>query len=343
MKVKNAHQLPRILYGLHFCPGVAEYREAGAEPYRIFLNEDTIRKMNPTFAGRPVYVQHVDEVKLEELHEADGYVVESFYNAADGKTWVKFIVVSDAGHEAIRNGWKLSNAYIPKGFGSGGLWNGVEYAKEVTSAEYEHLAIVPNPRYDESIILDAEQFKAYCADKQLELSRVANSKENEKGEKSVLNIFKKTKVENAADFDSMMVVLPQSKVELTLSECVAQLDKVHNMHGYANGDHLVKVGDKEMSVNEMCDAYGKMMQNEEDMKKKNAEEEEKKKNEEKKPEDDKKENEEKKEDEDKKKENETEIEKKVNALKNADQSPLRDPVRVDLDKTARGKARYGSN
>src|SRR5690606_38544515 len=118
-------------------PGVAEYKEPGKDPFRIFLNEDTIRAMGPTFAGRPVFVLHADEVAedVDELkQEADGWVVDSFYNEADGKHWVKFLVCSKKAEEAIAKGYRLSNAYIPKSFGKGGEWNGVSYNKEVLAA-----------------------------------------------------------------------------------------------------------------------------------------------------------------------------------------------------------------
>ena len=62
MKVKNAKSLPEIYYGLHMVEGTAEYSEAGKEPYRIYIGETTIKNMNPTFQGKPVYVDHVDEV-----------------------------------------------------------------------------------------------------------------------------------------------------------------------------------------------------------------------------------------------------------------------------------------
>lgn len=359
VKVTNAKSLPKVYYGLHFYPGVAEYREPGADPYRIYIAEDTIKNMGPTFTGRPVYVQHVDQVDLDKLQiEADGYVMESFYNKADGKHWCKFIVVSDEGHEAVRAGWKLSNAYFPKSFTVGGLCNGVEYQKEVTSAEYEHLAIVPNPRYEESVILTPEEFKAYNSQKELELEKLSNSKT--KGVSSMkFNFFKKQAVENSADLENMSVTLPKSKKEMTLAQLINDMDTIQNMHGYAANEHMVKLGNDEMSVGDLVNAHMGLLKEKEEMKNKedeadadagkaegeeivpNAEEDEKAK-------EDKKENEEKP--EDKKKENEDMEDEK--AKKNANYKALKNaparakaPVSVELssDKLARGKARYGSN
>lgn len=273
-KIENAKKFPSVFYGLHFSPGVAEYVDAKKESFRILINENAAKKMDQTFVGKPVFVEHVDEVNLDNIqNEADGYVIESFYNRTDGKHWVKFIVVSDRGHDAIRSGWKLSNAYIPTSFGPGGLWHAVEFSKEVMDGEYEHLAIVKDPRYAESIILTPDEFKNYNETKEIELKKFANSKQEKSTMK--LNIFKRTKVENSKeiDFEGLEVELPLSKKSMTLSAVVNELDKVLNMHGYASDEHMVKVNDKEeMSVKDLRDCYGKMKSDMEAMKK-NAESE----------------------------------------------------------------------
>jgi len=242
-----------VFYGMHFYPGVAQYEEPGEAPYRVFINESTIREMGPSFTGRPVFVRHVNEVdeSLDDLRgEADGWVVQSFFNQADGKTWVKFLVTSEKGLEAIRRGWRLSNAYIANEFDKGGEWNGVSYIKEVTGGEFEHLAIVDNPRYDESIVLTPEEFKMYNESKEHDLKRFANSKRENTN--MSLKLFTRKKVENAADLENTMVELPLSKKEISITKLVTDHDKYLNMNGYANGDHMVKVGDSdEMSVNDL--------------------------------------------------------------------------------------------
>jgi hypothetical protein len=350
VKIKNAKTAPRVFYGLHMTAGLAEYRES-AEPQRIFIGEQTIKNMDSTFPGKPVYVHHVDEVDLANIqNEADGYVVESFFNKSDGKHWCKFIVVSDKGHEAITKGWKLSNAYIIKNVSGGGRWHGLDYDREVTQGEYEHLAIVPNPRYDESIILTPEQFKEYNEKKEVELTRLKNSKEN-KGMK--FNFFKKEKVENTADLETMSVVLPKSGMVVELAKLINDADEAEEKKDepvMANGDHMVEIGKEKMSVNDLCAKYENMCKakNEEDDKKKENEEDEELK---------KKENQE---EEEKKKENEDEEEglenedveemddKKQNAffekLKNAHLSDDSvKTVETSQDQVARGAKRYGSS
>jgi DNA repair exonuclease SbcCD ATPase subunit len=255
MKVKNSKG--SIWYGLHMLPGVAEYREPKKDPFRIFLNEDTIRAMDASFAGKPVFVKHVDEVdqNLDTLRaEADGWVVESFFNSADGRHWAKFIVCSEKGEKAISSGYRLSNCYIPKSFGSGGLWNGVSYEKEVTGGEYEHLALVPDPRYEESIVLTPEQFKAYNEAKRIEVERISNTK----GENIMaLNFFRRQKVENSFDIESTMVQLPRSKREVTLAQVINEMDEheAEKHKAMAHPEHHVQIGDEKMTVNELVEKH----------------------------------------------------------------------------------------
>jgi hypothetical protein len=264
-----------IRYGLHFYPGVAEYRPPDQDPFRVFLNESTIRSMDASFEGKPVFVLHVDEVEtdLEKLRkQADGWVVESFYNKADGKHWCKFIIVSERGKSAIRRDMRLSNAYKPtKPYGPGGLWNGLDYDKEVTGGEYQHLALVPDPRYDESVIMTAEEFKAYNEEKLLEVERISNEKESRP---MPLNLFKRDKLKNSTDFDGVMIELPKSKREVLLTTLVNEMDdaeekkkKDEKEPPMANGEHMVEYGGAKMTVNEMCAAHKALHDEMEEMRK----------------------------------------------------------------------------
>lgn len=359
MKIVNAKQKPQLYFGLHMAEGAAEYREQGKQMYRVFVGEDTIKNMDPSFQGCPVYVHHKDDVDLDKLQEeADGYVVRSFYNPTDGKHWAEFMIVSDRGHEAIRNGWKLSNAYFIKDARAGGTWHGIDYSKEVTRGEYEHLAIVRNPRYAESVIMTPEQFKLYNNEKELELKRLANS-QTDKGEEGMLNLFSKKKVENSADLEATMVSLPKCKKEMTIAQVCNAYDELamENKSPYmCNGEERVKVGEEEMSVNELVAKHLEMVakdpkaENMTDEEKKAAllkkENEEKEKVEKEKADSDKKANDlkianEKKATEDAEKK--ANLEKIQNAEKLAREQKNAPVISLGEDKVARGKAKYGSN
>lgn len=261
MTMKNTKG--NVYYGMHFYPGCAEYAEPDKEPYRVLLVENTLRSMDQSFAGRPIFVHHVEEVEpdLNELRkEADGWVIESFYNAADGKHWVKFIVVSEKAEKAIKNGMRLSNCYLPTSFGPGGTWNGIEYSREVTGGEYDHLAIVPNPRYEESIILTPDEFKAYNEQNFIEVKKIANNS-GEKKSMSLLNFFKKQKVDNSADLSAMSVMLPKSKIEIEIMKLVNDADEKEMKKDepvIAQGHHLVDCMGKTMTVNDLVEAHKKV-------------------------------------------------------------------------------------
>lgn len=246
-----------IWYGLHFYPGVAEYVEPFAG--RVLVNEATLRSMDPTFKGCPVFVKHVDEIEqdIDKLRgEADGWVIESFYNKADGKHWVQFIITSEKGEEAIRQGYRLSNSYSADKLGPGGIWNDVTYDAEVIEGNFEHLALVPVPRYNESVVLNPQKYKEYCQERELEIQRIANS-----GSKKTMPIqlFKRTKVDNAVDIENTLVMLPKSKKEYTILQLVNKTDEHEMQHGMAHPDHLVDMGDgKKMAVKDMLKAYNEM-------------------------------------------------------------------------------------
>lgn len=353
--VTNGKAFSQRFFGLHFYPGTAEYRERGKEPYRIFINESTIKKIGPSFEGRPVYVKHVNEVPdhVDAVKEdADGVVVRSFFNQHDGKHWAEFMIFSNEGMDAIRRGWSLSNAYLAKAYGEGGSCNGVDYQSEVLDAEYEHLAIVPNPRYEESVIYTPEQFKAYNDKKEQELSRYSNSK----GDEPVLKIFKKQKVENSvlADLEGHMVVLENSKQEVSIGKAIELADEYQNMMGYANGEHMVKTDADEMTVNQMVKKFNTMVaeaakaaeaaesvdEKDDDKKKKNAKDDEEK--DDKKDKEEKKENDEEEEDKkDDKKKNEH-FESLKNAHLKEGFAPSAPVVESVSTQVARGAARYGA-
>lgn len=369
-----------VYYGLHFYPGVAEYQEPGKEPYRVFLNEDTLRSMDRSFEGRPVYVMHVDGVDDDidvVRQEADGWVTQSFFNEADGKHWVKFIVVSERGERAIKQGMRLSNCYVPASFGKGGLWNGVSYDKEITGGEYEHLAIVPNPRYEESVILTPDQFKAYNEEKKIELVRLAN--EEKETRPMALKLWNRSAEKDFAVLLAKVVSLPKSGKEFTIEQLANDRDDLEDPKAKrkANGDHLVEYNGTSMTLNELMAKHKAVCDELEGMKKANAEkdDEEKKENDDMEGDDsmDNEDDEDMDEDDKKKKENEDDAdadaakkaekaekakneleaaaakkaEAKAKAARLRNAGPTNEPeetatVEFSEDRVARGKAKYGS-
>lgn len=334
-KLQNASQFPKRYYGLHFAPGLAEYQQENGVK-RVYISEPVAKKMNLTFECKPVYVDHVEHVDVSEIEKSDGYVIRSFYNEADGNHWAEFIVTTDKAHEAIQNGCKLSNCYKPNSLGSAGEWHGMTYDNEILDAEYEHLALVSDPRYAESIILTPEDFKKYNEDKKNELHVYKNEKEkNMKG----LNFFKREPLKNAKELETTSVTLPESKKEVTIKEAAELADKFLNeeeKEKTINMEDVVEIDDEKVSIADLVKCY------KDSMSEKNEDDEEVE--EELDNEDEEKEKEENESEEEKEKKMNRKI-ANIKKVKEQDRGvPKDETVTLELmqNKLARGKEKYGS-
>ena len=272
---QNAKEEPKIFYCKHIAPGVCAY-----EDETILIGEEALKDMDKTFAGKPIYVNH-QKVNLENLQEeADGYVAESFYLPEDGCHWAKMIIVSDKGQEAIRKGWKVSNAYVPDEFGIGGEWHNVPYNREIMKGHYTHLALVDNPRYEEAEVMTPEQFKMYKEEKRAQLKEL----ENTKGEgKTMFKLFKKTEVTNSDDLSKVMVELSDGSA-VSIGEMVNSVEEklkaeeAEPKHEDDVLEKIVKVNGEDMKVADLIKEYEDKCNkcNEDEEKKPEGEDEEKK-------------------------------------------------------------------
>jgi len=194
---QNASQFPRVFYARHMQPGLVGY-----EDETIYVDLDAIKNMMPSGVGKPVFIHH-DDVDLATMKEkAAGYVTESFYNELDGWAWFKILAIDDAAHQAIAKRWSVSNAYIPHAWGEAGMQNNCPYNRKMLGGEFTHLAIVPNPRYEEACIMSPEEFKVYQDAKKTQADELRNSKTEKTQEIApMLKFFRKSKeqIENAAD------------------------------------------------------------------------------------------------------------------------------------------------
>lgn len=254
---QNAKEEPKVFYCKHIAPGVCAYADE-----TILIGEETLKEMDKTFAGKPIYVNH-QKVDLETIQQdADGYVAESFYLPEDGTHWAKIIIVSDKGHEAIRKGWKVSNAYVPDEFGIGGEWHNVPYNREVMKAHYTHLALVDNPRYEEAQVLTPEDFKQYKEEKRAQLKALENNKEPKGEGKTMFKLFKKTAVTNSDDLSKVMVELSNGSA-VSIGEMVNSVEKELKEKEEANKcndllEDVVKVNGEDMKVADLVAEYEKL-------------------------------------------------------------------------------------
>lgn len=323
---ENASDYPSFYYARHMQPGIAGY-----ENETILVDTDSLKEMIPTFVGKPIVVLHKD-INLDNLESKDGTVIESFYNELDGWLWAKCLIETDAARQAITQGWSVSNCYLPTQSGAGGKHLNVSYDRKIVNAEFKHLAIVPNPRYENAKIYTPDQFKAYQAEQKERLTQLQNSKETKK----MFKLFKNEKKEVSQIDEDTMLTLENGK-DVSLKEMINAVQNAEDKkkgdeeaekegEEKVNMDSEVCVGESKMPIRELVNKYNAAM-------KKNSDAEEA-------------ERAEKAKSAKEKKEEEKEMENSVDhfsILMNAARKMDQTVVTTNSDKVQRGKDLYGTS
>lgn len=355
--MQNSKDFPKRYFARHIKEGLVHYRNKSGEDELYLVKDDALKKMNASFEGKPIYIRHVDEVNMDTLKEdAAGYVVKSFYNEFDGAWWAE-IIADDEAQGYIEKGWAVSNAYLPTELGSGGVYHDIDYKKEVKDGEYEHLAIVDNPRYEEAVIMTPEEFKEFNESRKAELEKLKNSKENEmlseEDKKELLDSLKNSLAEMIKDTvkNAMDEKAEEEKKNAEDEDHRQLIREIAAVSAKGESDFEGGLDEKVREIIKLAEKLGYS----EDEAKHNAEEEEedKKEEEEKNDEDSEKENEsdedsETKENKCKNEEEEDEEEKKENSkffsfLHNAKSQKESKAVSTMASGLALGRKRYGSD
>jgi hypothetical protein len=121
----------------------------------IYLSQSTLERAMRSMKGRPVVIKHQKVNPANMQDHAVGYVTDSGqFDSFDAGFTCPFLVFDDEGKEVIAKDYSVSCAYIPKAFGIGGTWHNTPYDREVTELEFTHLALVPDPRYEDAKIYE---------------------------------------------------------------------------------------------------------------------------------------------------------------------------------------------
>ena len=250
----NSKQLPKVYYAKHLFPGVCKY-----DNEMILIDVATMKKMCASFEGKPVFVGHDDDVAKfmsgasEDMpEEVDGYVSDCFYNEQDGWLWSKIIVTSDRGHQAIADGWSVSNAYMVVEDSAGGQHHNVDYDRKIVNAEFTHLAIVPDPRYEQAQILTPEAYKRYGQELQ-----------NSKGVSKMKFKLFRNKKEEVNDVDENTYVELKNGKSVSVAEMVNAVEAAEKEKDEKlNMDTEIEVGNEKMPLSELINRYTELSEKE---------------------------------------------------------------------------------
>jgi hypothetical protein len=210
--------------GNHLEPGPVRYDEivnpiTNQKGMTLLLDNEGIAALRKSFVGKFVYnyVHKKDARPSDVKGDAVGVVTGNVYNAETGWDDVSFILWDTKAVENVESKkYALSNSYSPIIDGVPGVHHNLPYDAKVIGGEYDHLAIVPNPRYEGSKIEAVHNSKETntMADKPTLLQKV----------KMLLKIGE---VDNSVEVDSTSK-LKVGEVEVTLGDLMTAHMTIEN-------------------------------------------------------------------------------------------------------------------
>ncbi len=130
-------------------PGLVSYKDQRGGKVEL-LRKETIDAALATLEGNPVTLGHIEVDEATNLDFSNGHTTNPRFNAADGWFWCDSVVETDQARQRINSGEYPSCGYEVLSYGPGGVWQNMRYEREITAIRFNHMAIVPKPRYTDS-------------------------------------------------------------------------------------------------------------------------------------------------------------------------------------------------
>ncbi len=134
-------------------PGIVSYEDSGLG--KALLRKEVMDAIAPDFVGKPVIIEHQDGTpdELFKNGTAVGKITAVRWNGETGWYDCDFTAETDEAADKIENeGWSVSCAFDSNDNGAGGQYHAIDYQFEIMGGNAIHLALVPNPRYEDSKI-----------------------------------------------------------------------------------------------------------------------------------------------------------------------------------------------
>lgn len=130
--------------------GLAHYEQFGD----VLITKETLDKFIFSMVGCPVIIKHKDITEENADKERVGVVSKVWYNEHDGWYWCEGIIWDKQAIDLVKNqNWSVSCTYDFESDFKKGTYHGLDYDMQFTGGEFLHLALVPNPRYNDATIV----------------------------------------------------------------------------------------------------------------------------------------------------------------------------------------------
>ena len=123
-------------------PGIASYKDNGDGV--LLIQKETIDKYLDTLKNKDVIITHDGKDKV-------GEVVDAYYDIKTGAYVCGFNIWDEKAKDLLDNkNYSISCFYNILQEGKGGIHHNIPYDSEALEIEFENIAIVDNPRYEEA-------------------------------------------------------------------------------------------------------------------------------------------------------------------------------------------------
>lgn len=131
-------------------PGLVSYKDLPGGGVEL-LRKETIDEALTSLEGIPLTIDHVDLRQAAQEALSNGRVTAGRFNAEDGWYWCDTTVETKQASSGIRRGLTPSVGYEVLEWGPGGTYQNMRYDREIKKIRFNHMAIVPKPRYNDSV------------------------------------------------------------------------------------------------------------------------------------------------------------------------------------------------
>ena len=127
--------------------GIVSYRDVGGKVE--LLRKETLDRCMATVVGNPLTIGHIHVTADNRTDVENGIVSEWKYNPDDAWYYVSGTADTEEAKAQMRANGKPSCGYRVIEVGPGGVYHGIRYDQEILDIEFNHLAIVARPRYED--------------------------------------------------------------------------------------------------------------------------------------------------------------------------------------------------